>query len=705
MSNVSFGNLSNNQQLSPAIEQRVQSQENFGAVDREKLKQDTVEIAKNTHERVKENFVFRILKNTFGIEDPKKFLISAGLMIGTVLSFAALGNKFNKQIIAFSQNIDKKILNSEFFGNISTGIGKIKQGISGFFDKFNFTKNLKNNLVDTFKNRKAQPTQKMARTLGPKGQLAAYVLDSVQALHLKFHSGNFKTLKKNLGGRKAALEFLKYIDEPNSPQYLAGLEAIKKKLSQEDYDKLMQGLEKSHKAFKGMLEKLVGSDNFDYFYKNFTEIETDADKAEFARKLTKAIAQKNGLEKTDPDYVKNLTKALEDIYDGKTDEMFTNITMNREDPFNSWVPANIIDSIGSKIFKDKWKPFGKGNLGDALIKFNMADGTLAQTGLGKFIQKAPLYTTESISNHVADLSTMNLFITIPALMSLFNSVQEAPKEQKVATLADEFVAGLGSFVFSMPLASSIVYSIATLKNLKGNNPLKLIGKIIGMGLPTIAENGTITQTNKILPRYLGGAMRFFLVMWVISPKISDFISKGVHKIFGKPYNKDEAEKLKALEEQKKQVIPELGITQGELMEKMEKNPQAIQKLQTDPKLAQTIAQNPKALLDLLDGKEVKYIEAPKSPASQGQILSPANKDRLNNKTNNNTIITSTTNNNTINNNAENKTTTQQSPDTATYIPSSEFSAKSTTLSAEQQSEYNALMTKADKALLAAEKYI
>ena len=700
MSNVSFGNLSNNQQLSPTIEQRVQSQENFGAVDREKLKQDTVEIAKNTHERVKENFVFRILKNTFGIEDPKKFLISAGLMIGTVLSFATLGNKFNKQIIAFSQNIDKKILNSEFFGNISTGIGKIKQGISDFFDKFNFTKNLKDNLVDTFKNRKAQPTQKMAKTLGPKGQFAANVSDTVQALHLKFHSENFDMLKKGLGGKKAALEFLKYIDEPSSPQYLAGLEAIKKKLSQEDYDKLMQGLEKSHKAFKGMLEKLVGSDNFDYFYKNFTEIETDADRAGFAKKLTEAIAKQKGLE-TNSDYAENLTKVLEDIYN---DETFKNITMNRESPITSWFPVNIIDSIGSKISKN-WKPFGKGNLGDALIKFNMADGTLAQTGLGKFIQKAPLYTTESISNHVADLSTMNLFITIPALMSLFNSVQEAPKEQKVATLADEFVAGLGSFVFSMPLASSIVYSIATLKNLKGNNPLKLIGKIIGMGLPTIAENGTITQTNKFLPRYLGGAMRFILVMFVISPKISGVISKAVQKIFGKPYNKDEAEKLKALEEQKKQVIPELGITQGELMEKMEKNPQAIQKLQTDPKLAQTIAQNPKALLDLLDGKEVKYIEAPKSPASQGQILSPANKDRLNNKTNNNTIITSTTNNNTINNNAENKTTTQQSPDTATYIPSSEFSAKSTTLSAEQQSEYDALMTKADKALLAAEKYI
>ena len=306
MSNVSFGNLSNNQQLSPAIEQRVQSQENFGAVDREKLKQDTVEIAKNTHERVKENFVFRILKNTFGIEDPKKFLISAGLMIGTVLSFAALGNKFNKQIIAFSQKVDDFILKNNFTKTIGENIGKIKENISKFFKKFNFI----NDLADTFKNRKAQAVRPEARTLGPKGQFAANVMDTAQALHLKCYSDIFAQLKKGLGGKKAALEFLKYIDEPNSPQYLAGLEAIKKKLDQENYNKLMQGLEKSKNTFKTMLENLVGSDNSKYFYNNFTEIEIDGDKANFGRKLTEAIANKNNIDKNDP---KALAETLEKI--------------------------------------------------------------------------------------------------------------------------------------------------------------------------------------------------------------------------------------------------------------------------------------------------------------------------------------------------------------------------------------------------------
>ena len=122
-------------------------------------------------------------------------------------------------------------------------------------------------------------------------------------------------------------------------------------------------------------------------------------------------------------------------------------------------------------------------------------------------------------------------------------------------------------------------------------------------------------------------------MFLLSPKISEGIQKVVHNFFGKPYDKEEAEKQRQLEEQKKQMIPELGITQGELMEKMEKNPQAMQRLQTDEKLAYTISQNPKAILDLLDGKEVQYIEPKPSPASQGVLISPANKNRLNNQTN------------------------------------------------------------------------
>ena len=47
----------------------------------------------------------------------------------------------------------------------------------------------------------------------------------------------------------------------------------------------------------------------------------------------------------------------------------------------------------------------------------------------------------------------------------------------------------------------------------------------------------------------------------------------------------------------------------------------------------------------------------------------------------------------------------QNVDSATYIPSSAFIAKKSSLSAEQQSQYDKLMTRADKALKSAERYI
>ena len=44
-------------------------------------------------------------------------------------------------------------------------------------------------------------------------------------------------------------------------------------------------------------------------------------------------------------------------------------------------------------------------------------------------------------------------------------------------------------------------------------------------------------------------------------------------------------------------------------------------------------------------------------------------------------------------------------DTATYIPSSEFSATGSALSEQQLARYNEAMAKADRALRSAEKYI
>ena len=44
-------------------------------------------------------------------------------------------------------------------------------------------------------------------------------------------------------------------------------------------------------------------------------------------------------------------------------------------------------------------------------------------------------------------------------------------------------------------------------------------------------------------------------------------------------------------------------------------------------------------------------------------------------------------------------------DTVTYVPSSEYIAKSSDLTPEQQSQYHAMMAKSDEVLKMAEKYI
>ena len=198
-----------------------------------------------------------------------------------------------------------------------------------------------------------------------------------------------------------------------------------------------------------------------------------------------------------------------------------------------------------------------------------------------------------------------------------------------------------------------------------------------------------------LSRTCGGFLRFVLIMFTFNSMFSKPLNAITHKIFGKPYDPDEAAKAAQLEEQKKQIIPELGITQGELMEKMEKNPEAMQKLQTDEKLARALEQNPKLLLDLLDNKEIEYpVEVP-TPASQGQLLSPINQNKISNQTNA-----------VANNKPTQKTNSvSQNVDSATYIPSSQFSASNSTLSPEMQERFNAVMINADKALKRAEKRI
>ena len=130
MSSISFGNLStSNRSIPPEMEKRIQSQENFTAIDKEKLKQDTVELTNKAQESVKENFIFRTMRNIFGIKEPKKFLISLGLTAVTALGFARLGNKYNKQIIEFSQKVDDYVQKAPVFKKIGDFTDGIKETI------------------------------------------------------------------------------------------------------------------------------------------------------------------------------------------------------------------------------------------------------------------------------------------------------------------------------------------------------------------------------------------------------------------------------------------------------------------------------------------------------------------------------------------------------------------------------------------------
>lgn len=698
MSKISFGNLTTNtQNISPQVQQRLESGENFTAIDKEKLKQDTVEI---TQHAVKENFIFKVLRDAFGIKDPKKFLTSLGLTTITVIGFATAGNMSIKKMSQMGLDVDKFLKNNDLYKNITGFIKKGTDGIAKFFKKSKTV----NNVVDTLKNDMAKPVWQLAKGTGQgiKIQFAYTIPDVLEALPLKAQGDTYKNLRKALNSKGKAIKYITAAAEQGADKAKLTQLLANEIGNQTEAAKLMDEIFKKNKGLHQTLEKLVGP-KADEYYKHCMNADR-SDIKKLVETLTKDIAT-NVLGKTD--YTKQeLTDLLIAIKEGKTINgidfsEFNGVTMNREGLIGSWWPYNIINGIGKKFNGGKDIRFTKGSLGDALLKYNVTAGNCADTMAGKITQNLLLVPGESISNFCCDAAGMNFFL-LPMILDLFNTAQDAPKGQKTATVANDFVGSIGSLMITMPLATSATYGLASLKNINPETATKFskyilrpLGKFFGMGLDA-AKNKTWSN----LPtRVGGGLLRFIMIMFIFQPFFNKPIQSVIQKIFGKPYDKDEAAKTAELEAQKQQIIPELGITQGELMDKIQKNPQALEKLQNDAKLAQTIQQNPKALLDLLDNKEVQYIEPKATPASQGQILSPANKNKIGNSTN---MTTNTTNKVATNNSIK---TQNQNVDTATYIPSSAYSAPASSLSQEQLNEYNTMMTKADKALKRAEQYI
>ena len=90
--------------------------ESFSAIDKEKLKKDTVELTQNT---VKENFIFRILRDTFGIKDPKKCLNSIFLTAVATIGVATLGNKSVKFMANMGLKVDDFLLKNKTYTTLN----------------------------------------------------------------------------------------------------------------------------------------------------------------------------------------------------------------------------------------------------------------------------------------------------------------------------------------------------------------------------------------------------------------------------------------------------------------------------------------------------------------------------------------------------------------------------------------------------------
>ena len=356
MNRISFGNNSANiQTISPEMQKRIDSGENFGAIDKQKLAQDTVQIAQTT---VKENFIFRILRNTFGVKDPKKFLISAGATLAATVGLAFIGNKSVKFMADLGLKFDNKFIQTDFFKKTNTMLNGAKKKIGGFFSKSKTIQDLSH----TLKTKKAKPVQDFGKGYGQGfvPQFVSTVIDSTQASSFKAQEDVISTLKKITGSKENAIKLIVTAAKEKDVNKLMatyGFDKITDPNQLKAVRELMEKVVNNNNSFRGSLEKLVGKDglskekNFDYFYDIFMGIKNPSDRTAFADDLTEAIvkARRGVTKQTNPDDYQDILKEvlfeLKDKGLGEADDYFTKITMNREGFLGSWWPVNIIDDI------------------------------------------------------------------------------------------------------------------------------------------------------------------------------------------------------------------------------------------------------------------------------------------------------------------------------------------------------------------------
>ena len=777
MENISSYQNSQINNSIPDMQKRMSNQE-FTALDTEKLKKDSVELANKAKENANENWLFRTMRN-IGIKEPKKTLKSLLFSIVTIIGVAYLGNKLSTPADKLGNQIDDILTGDNIIGKCRNGIiNLLNSGVEQLkkLPKPKFVSNIKDALKEPLKPvwnvfrgfehggpgvfsntnvetlsvasdvKAKEMVETMANTLGGNKGKAHKILNEVPEIDLS------RRMRKLFRKHKLSDEILQKIsDSKTSGKGIFGDDTKKivdtlKEMSQKDIsDARLKKLSNKLKISDEILDEItqknsLGDDTEQVvsFFKKFNKqllknarCKDNFDKVRFSDKLIEEIRIANNC----GDDTKKLTETLIKLKEGGFGNGLKDITMDQGDLMSAWWPANFVNKVNKKITGNEVSSL-KGNLGDSLLKYASVRGKLAKTLPAKFVQIVPPLVGDQVSNFVNDKSGFGVFLCAN-LIGNYNKIQDAPKEKKVTTAINDVASGSLNWMIAMPIAYNSIYSLASLSKVQGGGISALVrnfGKIFAVGLNNTGKTGFLSK----VAGTAGGVGRFALAFFVILPFVGKKINELCAKIFGKPYDPAEAEKAKQAEEAKNQVIPELNITQGELLEKMQNHPDVMQKIQNDPELLAKVQQDPKFLLELLDGK--KENEEPKENVNifNGQPLSPANKNVLsrrnnipsnttNNATNgipsnatnniaNNTIPNSSTNSifkpkENKNNSANNSQIApsydpEKGFDNLTYIPSSEAApVPESSLSAEQKTKYDAQMEKADRALKRAEKFI
>ena len=169
---VSFQNSSNLQINNPEFQKRAESQENFTALDKQKISQDMLELSEKAPKDMQESWLFRIMRNTFGIKEPKKVLKAIGLTIGTVIGLGFIGNKLSLPTDKLGNTIDDFLLKgdnilSKGYRAISGALTNLKSNIATKLE--NSKSNTIKDIYTTLSTKKAQPIHPLARSYGSSG--------------------------------------------------------------------------------------------------------------------------------------------------------------------------------------------------------------------------------------------------------------------------------------------------------------------------------------------------------------------------------------------------------------------------------------------------------------------------------------------------------------------------------------------------------